>query len=247
MAQYFGKDEIGAVAVVNTTTVSLGPSRVLVGGSTRRNAATVQCDIATVGFGGLDTGTKVASNTYYLFAVKNGLTLALVASLSATAPTGYAASKCVARLRNGAGNTIDFIEVPQGFDAQGNPVWPERKYALTVTGTQSWATQKATGIPYQRADGSWHLRAWLSGDTSSVSGLIAWVAGVQFKQNTVGVFYPIVVNIESSAYISGGEVRYPNTGNIVDRGALDIWSNINVSSWHVFLDLELEAKPTWAA
>lgn len=93
MSQYFHFENMTKLIVGSTTTVTLpSGSNLRLGGQGYALSSNLTCNLATTGFGGLDTGALGVSLLYYVYAVRNaGLAVGLVASLSATAPSGFTA------------------------------------------------------------------------------------------------------------------------------------------------------------
>jgi len=56
-----------------------------------------------------------------------------------------------------------------------------RQYTLSVSGTNTWVTERAVGIPYRTLDGTWRLRFNISGSHTSATTTSLTVSGVVFK------------------------------------------------------------------
>ena len=52
---------------------------------------------------------------------------------------------------------------------------------LQITGTSSWVTTRAVGIPYQTLDGAWRLRFNIAGTSSSVASVSLTFTDATFK------------------------------------------------------------------
>jgi hypothetical protein len=94
MGQVFGQNRNGGMTVVSNTVVQLNLSTLnditqQIFGQMYQSLTHLQINTALTGVGGLDTGTLSPFSTYYVHAVLSGSSLALVASLSKTAPTGF--------------------------------------------------------------------------------------------------------------------------------------------------------------
>lgn len=90
MAQVFFPDIIQNVTFVSTTSVKLpSGSRITVGGQQYSNSSDLFLSTASTGVNGLDTGVLGVHQIWYVHAIQNVGSLALVASLSKTAPTGF--------------------------------------------------------------------------------------------------------------------------------------------------------------
>ena len=83
------QESIGAISVTSTTTTSLAASRINIGGLQYVTTSATVLNFAVSGSGGLDTGAIAANKLYYVHAIISNGTLALLASLSKTAPTGF--------------------------------------------------------------------------------------------------------------------------------------------------------------
>lgn len=88
MGQILQKDQIGKLAKISSTQVSLPSSVITIGGQQYSSSAIV-LNGASVGVNGLDAGALGQTQIWYVHAILSGGSLALVASLSKTAPTGY--------------------------------------------------------------------------------------------------------------------------------------------------------------
>lgn len=76
-------DSVPKMAIASTTSVSFANLRITIFGLQMFAASTLTCTLTTNGPGGLDTGSLAADALYYVYAVNNGGTLALIASLQA--------------------------------------------------------------------------------------------------------------------------------------------------------------------
>lgn len=88
-------EKIGTLTATSTTQVQLtGDSIIKLGGQQRvLQSPTLLTSVS--GIGGLDTGAIAASSFYYVYAVYNGSTTGIVASLNSTSPTGFTRFKKV--------------------------------------------------------------------------------------------------------------------------------------------------------
>lgn len=91
MGQQILTQSIAEIFIVSNSALALPPSTVNVGGQQFTTASNLPLNTATVGLGGLDTGTIAASSQYYIYAVLSGLTPGLVASLAnpSVGPAGF--------------------------------------------------------------------------------------------------------------------------------------------------------------
>lgn len=91
----------------------------------------VTINTANSGANGLDTGTRTASNWYYLFIIYNGTTIAGLASLSANSPTmpsGYTYSLLVGAVYCNSSNAFDL------YDQVGERIYREETSNLLGSG-----------------------------------------------------------------------------------------------------------------
>lgn len=90
MASIRRPDSINTPIRASVTTVTMAASsRISVGGQQYVNASLITLNAGTTGVNALDTGALGINKLYYIHAVVSGGALALVASLSKTAPTGF--------------------------------------------------------------------------------------------------------------------------------------------------------------
>lgn len=90
MGQFFGNEKITKLVKSSSTIVSLpAGAKIKNGGQGYTNSSAILCTTSTSGFGGIDTGSIAASTFYYVYAVVQSGVLGLVASTSATSPTGF--------------------------------------------------------------------------------------------------------------------------------------------------------------
>ncbi len=93
MQVFTNRESIGAITKFSNTIIRLAPSTITMMGIQLSNLANLSCDISSSGAGGLDTGSVAANSDYYLYAVNNSGTMALVASLSPSSPSGFSQYK----------------------------------------------------------------------------------------------------------------------------------------------------------
>lgn len=94
MPQVFGLDRFGVVTKVSSTLAQVNLSDqsdilVRIGGQQYRSTSVLQINTAVSGAGGLDTGTVGHKKVWFIHFVLDGDDLAVVASESFTAPTGF--------------------------------------------------------------------------------------------------------------------------------------------------------------
>ena len=111
MPQKLGADSVGTVTRNSGTQVQLAASsKITIGGQQYTNSAILFINTGGTGAGGLDTGTLGTNQTWYIHAVLSGGVMALVASLSKTAPTGFATFTWTGwAFVTGTGSTILFV------------------------------------------------------------------------------------------------------------------------------------------
>jgi hypothetical protein len=113
----------------------------------------------------------------------------------------------------------------------------------TVTSSQSgFSVQRAIFIPYQLQDGSWRIKANVSGifTSATITTIQMTVNGVTFK-NISGYSQPGSV---AFAGFSGGCRAFASEGTGILRS--DISGGTTTSEIKFFVDAELDSKPTWA-
>lgn len=90
ITQFFGKTIIKKLNRLSATTAQLpAGSNIRIGGQGAILDSALNLDVTGTGLGGLDSGSIAANSLYYVYVVISGSTLSLVASLSASAPTGF--------------------------------------------------------------------------------------------------------------------------------------------------------------
>jgi len=97
---------------LSTTQVRLpAASYITIGGVQYSNSSALTLSTASVGLNGLDSGTIAAKTLYSLYAVVSGGSIALVASTSATAPTGFttATSRAIAYIWTDESALVSFV------------------------------------------------------------------------------------------------------------------------------------------
>ena len=107
MAQILGPDFLSDLVIASTTTITMQPTyqgkavRVTIGGAQFTTSTAITLNLATTGFNGLASGTLVANQLFFIYAVQQANVLGLVASTSgpSTGPTGFTAWKEVGRFR----------------------------------------------------------------------------------------------------------------------------------------------------
>lgn len=112
MASIRTPDSIGLISRTSATVITLGPSRLSVGGQQYLNASNLTMTTSVSGAGGIDTGTiSTSNNGYYLYAVISNGALALVCSLrnSSLGPSGFTAWKYLTTFNV---NSSGIFEVP---------------------------------------------------------------------------------------------------------------------------------------
>jgi hypothetical protein len=99
-------EKIGTLTKTSTTQVQLtGDSIIKLGGQQRvLQSPTLLTSVS--GIGGLDTGAIAASSFYYVYAVYNGSATGIVASLSASSPSGFTRYKKVGAFYTDSGSLI---------------------------------------------------------------------------------------------------------------------------------------------
>jgi hypothetical protein len=94
--------QVTLISITSSTAIQISasvssPFLATIGGQQYRRTTPLTLDISVSGAGGIDTGA-VGANTYFIFLTVNLGGLALVASLSSSAPTGFSASRLIGRM-----------------------------------------------------------------------------------------------------------------------------------------------------
>ena len=89
MGQKLLKDSVGLMTVTGSNTINIAQSIITVGGQQYSSSGNTTLNLASNGVNGLDTGSLGSVQIYYIHAIVSGTSLAFVASLSKTAPTGF--------------------------------------------------------------------------------------------------------------------------------------------------------------
>ena len=114
----------------------------------------------------------------------------------------------------------------------------DKQYNLTVTGDNSWSTNKAVGIPYKTKDGTWRLIFNIEGNFSSTTSLTITLTGVSFA-TTSGVGQAAACM--DAGYNTGGTACC-NSGSSSITFRMQTASTTGSTSG----DVELNSMPTWA-
>ena len=100
--------KIGNITKVNDSTIRLSNSTFTIGVRQFLDTGNLDCNLATSGAGGLDTGSEAASTLYSLYAVNNSGNPAIVASVSSIAPTGFSSYTKIGTLYNNSSSNIEY-------------------------------------------------------------------------------------------------------------------------------------------
>jgi hypothetical protein len=99
-------EKIGTLTKTSTTQVQLTGSSIIKLGGQQRSLVNPTLLISVSGIGGLDTGVIAASSFYYVYAIYNGSTVGIVASLNAISPTGFTRYKKVGAFYTDSGSLV---------------------------------------------------------------------------------------------------------------------------------------------
>lgn len=102
MGQVLQADSIATISVTSATVITMAATTAQTIGGGQFPTSQLTCTTTVSGAGGLDTGSIAANTLYYLYLVKNFGIISLVASISATSPTGFAAYKRIGRAATNA-------------------------------------------------------------------------------------------------------------------------------------------------
>jgi hypothetical protein len=110
----------------------------------------------------------------------------------------------------------------------------DKQYTLSLSGTNSFSTTRAVGVPYKTKDGTWRFRLNLRGTISSASSGTITVSGVTAKN---------VSNFYQAVSITGG-----STGGTADfiPGSSNIEYSMTSNNTSLLIsgDIELDSVPT---
>lgn len=144
MGQFFGNEKITKLVRVSNTQVSLPAGFSLkVGGQGQYSDSALVLTSSVSGIGGLDTGSIANLTFYYVYVVYNGSVLGLVASTSATAPTGFLSYRKI-----GAFYTNSSAQIFKAY-AFGDIVQQTRLATTSAAGTILTGSSTFTGNPAQ--------------------------------------------------------------------------------------------------
>lgn len=108
MQVFNSKENIGDLTKLSATSVRLAPSVVTVGGQ-QFSTGILDCDLTTNGAGGLDIGSEQSGKYYYVYAVLDSGSPALICSLSNIKPTGYTSYKKVGAFVNDFNGDVEQV------------------------------------------------------------------------------------------------------------------------------------------
>lgn len=109
-----------------------------------------------------------------------------------------------------------------------------QQVALTVTGTNSWATTRAVGFAYQTKSGEWRFRFNIAGTTASSTAVTLTVDGLTFKSG----YDQAVSASPGTAAAMHQNYASDNTDQI------ELEASAAQTAWSVSGDVELEGEPT---
>lgn len=106
MQVFASKERLGKLTQTGNSTVQLSSS-VITLGAKQYTSGNLTCDISSSGAGGLDTGMEQSGKYYYVYAIVDTGSMALVCSLSEQGPTGYSHYKKVGAFVNNYSGDIE--------------------------------------------------------------------------------------------------------------------------------------------
>lgn len=185
MGQVLQVDSIAKLAKGSGTQVSLPPSVITVGGQQYKNLSAITLDTTTIGINGLDTGSLGAHQLWYVHAIVNSGALALVASLSKTAPTGFSNFKWT-------GWAFWTNTASQVSLTTNKPRWNGQNDTL-LAGFSNFGTIPAQNIMIWRDGGYLMAEGWFeSGTTLPAEAELLLPTGLLIdssRADATGVFY----------------------------------------------------------
>lgn len=216
----FLPENIPLISKISGTQIQLAATylgqngRVNIGGQQYRLTNVLNCNLATTGYGGLDTGSLAANTLYYIYLVVNGSNVpGLVCSTLApgTGPTGFTAWREIGRFRTYLGSAVISKPVNRLIGARTKSIIEESQ---TVTVTGSWSTN-TTYIAKETIRGSWALYDI----TVSLSG------APDAAQLTINL--PDGRSINTSAWSHGTDL----TNYMIDGSSVNILETIGPQSY----------------
>lgn len=111
------RENIADLTKTGNTTLQLLSSVITIGGLQYTTGVLI-CDLSTFGAGGIDTGSIQNSTIYYIYAVIDSGSPALVASINPTQPTGFAQYKKIDRVVVGNSGIIFDLEITKGDSSE---------------------------------------------------------------------------------------------------------------------------------
>jgi hypothetical protein len=234
--QVLGPDVVNAIVKTSGTQVKLPlGSRITIGGQQYANSADLFVNTGSTGAGGLDTGSLGVHQVWYIHAIVNVGALALVASQSKTAPTGFTTftwtgwifftddSSQVALTANSTRwNTISYTPTMSGF-VIGNG---------TINGTMTRVDDRAI------------LNIDVIFGSSSTFGAGASVqlstpSGISMDSAKVPSASQVLTQGSALGFVSGnanfaGVPLYLDTTHftVVGPSTADVWNNVRPGSWN---------------
>ena len=209
-------ESIGKLTKTSVTTLQLPASTVNVG-AFQYNTATLSLSTNTLGIGGLDalvSGGAALSSLYYVYHVVSSGNLYLIASLSASGPSGYAQYRVAGSFSTDSAGQVSMVEpVFDGYPGNtGDLALPG---ATTVNsganGSFAWGyytPTNVTGPNYNFAAVTFYQAVWSRiGSVVTVSGQCDTNCTVAGTTTFIGVSLPIAAPNLSSPDCNGAGAR----------------------------------------
>lgn len=247
--QVLGPDLIQPVAKVSTTQVKLPTgSRVTVGGQQYATTSDLFVTTSGTGAGGLDTGTLSTSQIWYVHAVVSVGALALVASLSKTAPTGFTTFTWT--------GWVFFTNTSSQVATVANsPNWDWIPFSPTISA--SFGTTTANFFVYRRVNDALEVKGYFTTGTvtaaqatvglgglttdnsGKLNGTTATVVGKYTTSSTSGTSYGAILVAGNSTTISFGidtsttnGLAAGNANSVVGSTlSLSFFCSVPISGW----------------
>jgi hypothetical protein len=241
--QVLGPDSVKTFVKVSSTQIKLpSGSRVTVGGQQYLSSSDLFVTIGSSGAGGLDTGSFVANTLYYIYGIVSAGVLALVASTSSSAPTGFSPSTLLSAFYTDGSAQVgallisikpaisDWVTFTPTITATANPTtgtvtfnvarWRrvggtmelEWDYAQSAAGTDGTGTYQFL-IPAGQSIDTTILGA--GGALGSVNNVLARAWGVGLKTGAV----PFTFNVEPTDSTHLFMIDSLNNSNVGGSGA----------------------------
>jgi hypothetical protein len=217
MGRILQPEKLGRFYKVSSTQVALEPSTYNIGGQQIRSLANVF----------LTPGTLTANTLYFVY-----INSSKVLSASLSAPTVQGTSyKLVGAFATEATGAVSFT-----INIEGAPQL-QSEYVLSVTGSNSWSTVRAVGVPYKTCEGAWRLGLNINGTISSNTNVTITIAGIV----TVAASQSVYASHDGGVSVAHNQSAFPSGANTI----MAYTSGASVTRFVFAGDVELASMPTF--